>query len=90
MVIPALDERFRISKATAAAQPGAARIAPASAARPDWHNARARLMIDLNARLEALPSDAAREAMIESLLRSVEAGRAVDAHQGDPRTAAPV
>lgn len=83
LVIPALDERFRLERTGAALQEGAARILPAAAARPDWHNARARLMIDLNARLEALPSDAAREAMLESLSRAVAAGRAVDLAQGE-------
>lgn len=82
LVIPALDERFVLTKAGAATQPGVARLAPAVAARPDWHNARARLLIGLNARLDALPSDAAREAMIEDLARSVAATRPVDAGQG--------
>jgi metallo-beta-lactamase family protein len=81
-VIPALDDRFLLTKAGAVAEAGGARILPAAATRPDWHNARARLMLDLNARLEALPSDAAREAMIESLARSVAAGRAIDTGQG--------
>ena len=88
--IPSLDERFRLSKAGAAAQPGGARIAAAAAARPDWHNARARLMIDLNARLESLPSDAAREAMLEGLSRSVHAGGKVDVRQGAVPVPAPV
>ena len=86
VTIPDLDERFVLTKAGATAQPGDARILPSAAARPDWHNARARLILDLNARLEALPSDAAREAMIESLSRSVAAGRA----QSAPRPSAPV
>jgi metallo-beta-lactamase family protein len=82
LLIPGLDERFILSKAGAAPEPGPARILPAAAARPDWHNARARLLLDLNARLEALPSDAAREALLAGLARSVAAGRAVDAGQG--------
>jgi metallo-beta-lactamase family protein len=90
LVVPALDERFILSKAGAAAQLGGARILPASAARPDWHNARARLMIDLNAHLEALPSDAAREAMLERLSRTVTAGRAVDGRQCPARATASV
>ncbi|TAJ71995.1 MAG: MBL fold metallo-hydrolase [Phenylobacterium sp.] len=82
LAIPALDDRYRLTKAAATAQPGEARILADAAARPDWHNARARLIIDLNARLEALPSDAAREAMIEELARSVAVGGAIDAGQG--------
>jgi metallo-beta-lactamase family protein len=90
LMIPALDDRFRLTRSTATAQAGDARILPAAAARPDWHNARARLMIDLNARLDALPSDAAREALIESLSRSVATGRAIDAGQGGARQTAAV
>jgi len=90
LVIPALDERFVLTKAGAAAQPGEARILPSAAARPDWHNARARLMIDLNARLDALPSDAAREALLATLSRSLSASRGLDARQGAARTTAPV
>jgi len=90
LVIPALDDRFRLTKAGAVAEAGGARILPAAATRPDWHNARARLMLDLNARLEALPSDAAREAMIESLARSVATGRAIDTGQGAILAKAPV
>lgn len=90
LLIPGLDDRYRLTKGGAVAEAGGARILPGQAARPDWHNARARLMIDLNARLEALPSDAAREAMLESLSRAVAAGRAIDVGQGGDRTAASV
>lgn len=83
LAIPALDERYRLTRAGAAVQPGGARILPNAASRPDWHNARSKLVIDLNARLEALPSDAAREAMIESLARSLAAGPALDTGQGE-------
>ncbi|OHB27583.1 MAG: MBL fold metallo-hydrolase [Phenylobacterium sp. RIFCSPHIGHO2_01_FULL_69_31] len=82
LAIPALDERFRLTKAGATAVAGKARILPAAAARPDWHNARARLLLDLNARLDALPDDAAREAMLAALARSVAAGAPVDVGQG--------
>src|SRR3989344_3620494 len=82
LAIPALDERFRLTKGGAPAAAGKARILPAAAARPDWHNARARLLLDLNARLDALPDDAAREAMLAALARSVAAGAPVDVGQG--------
>lgn len=89
LAIPALDERFRLTKAGATAVAGKARILPAAAARPDWHNARARLMLDLNARLDALPDDASREAMLAALSRSLAAGAPVDVGQGgDPASAA--
>jgi len=90
LAIPALDERFRLGRGSAAAQAGEARIRPGAAARPDWHNARARLMLDLNARLEALPSDAAREALLAALAQSVSAGSAVDLAQGAPAAPASV
>ncbi len=82
LVIPGLDERFILSKSGAAAEPGPARILPTAVSRPDWHNARARLLLDLNARLEALPNDAAREALLAALARSVSESAAVDAGQG--------
>jgi metallo-beta-lactamase family protein len=56
LVIPRLDEQFVLTKGAAAASPGPSRILPTAAARPDWHNARARLLLDLNARLDALPT----------------------------------
>ncbi|WP_421937509.1 MBL fold metallo-hydrolase RNA specificity domain-containing protein [Phenylobacterium sp.] len=87
LVIPDLDERFILSKAGAAPSPGPARILPSAASRPDWHNARAQLMLDLNARLDALPSDAAREALLEGLARAVAR---VDVGQSAERPTAPV
>ena len=82
LVTPALDDSFRLTKAAAAPQSAAqARLAPGLAARPDWHNARSRLILDLNARLDALPSDEAREALLESLARAVAAATEVDAGQ---------
>lgn len=82
LVIPALDERFMLSGTAAAPEPGPARILAGAASRPDWHNARARLLLDLNARLEAMPSDAAREALLESLSRAVSPVETVDVGQG--------
>lgn len=73
LVIPALDGRFVLTRGGAAPEPGPARILPAAAARPDWHNARSRLLLDINARLEALPDDAAREATLAALVRALDA-----------------
>jgi len=78
LVIPAIDDGFLLTKAGATAESGPARILPAAAARPDWHNARARLMLDINTRLDALPTDAAREALIEALSRSMAGPQAND------------
>jgi metallo-beta-lactamase family protein len=45
----------------------ARRIAQAAVARPDWHNARARLLLQLDERLGAAKDDAAREALLAQL-----------------------
>ena len=47
--------------------PSARRIAPDAAARADWHNARAQLLMELNQQLEAAPDDKARERLITQL-----------------------
>lgn len=67
LVAPTLDERFLLAGATATAQAGTPRLAPGAAARPDWHNDRARLLLDLESRLKAAPDDAAREALLARL-----------------------
>lgn len=85
---PALDDRYRLGRATAAVSPGAIRIPPQAAARPDWHNARARLLLDLNARLEALPDDAAREALIAAFAASLKKEARLDQDQGHGRAVA--
>jgi metallo-beta-lactamase family protein len=84
MKIPALDQAFRLDRRGAApsGEASPARLAAGSGARPDWHNARARLLLDLNTRLEALPDDAAREAMIANLTHSVDGAAPVDLAQG--------
>jgi len=90
VTIPRLDERYILSQAGAAPEAGPARIVPSAATRPDWHNARARLLLDLNARLEALPSDAAREALLASLAGSLSRQAEVDADQGGGAPRVPV
>src|SRR5690606_17275880 len=54
LVIPALDDRFAMDRLTATAQASAPRLRPGVAASLDWHNARSRLLLDLNAKLDAL------------------------------------
>ncbi|MBI1407440.1 MAG: MBL fold metallo-hydrolase [Caulobacter sp.] len=82
--IPALDDRFRLRRAGAETQPGGtARLSPDAAARLDWHNARARLLLTLNAALEDAPDDAAREALIHRLLENLENGPPIDRDQGE-------
>jgi metallo-beta-lactamase family protein len=90
LVVPALDDSYRLTRSAADPQEGHPRILPAAATRPDWHNARAELIIDLNARLEALPSDAAREALIRDFSRALARSPGLDAGQSVARSAAPV
>jgi metallo-beta-lactamase family protein len=79
VVVPEIDETFAIGRRRAEARAGGrARLAPHTATRLDWHNARAGLLIALNEALEAQPDDAAREAMIARL----RAALAVDQDQG--------
>jgi len=60
-----------------------ARLPPAAASRPDWHNARSRLILDLGAKLDALPDDASREALLKSLSQALEVRSALlDTDQG--------
>jgi Cft2 family RNA processing exonuclease len=40
----------------------------------DWHNERARLLLDLDARLDAAGHDVARSAVLHRLRRTLEAG----------------
>jgi metallo-beta-lactamase family protein len=75
---PVLDSRYLLTPSAAAAEVSEARMAPEAVARPDWHNVRSALILDLNARLDALPDDAAREALLQRLARDLSA---VDAHQ---------
>ncbi len=78
IVVPELDERFTLELA---APPGRARPAPRIPhhlvrAREDWHNAYARLLLDLGQRLQALPSDRGRLALLERLRAVLEDRRA--------------
>lgn len=82
LAIPSLDERFVLLRAQAAeASDGEPRISPAAVARPDWHNARAALLLDLDARLEAAGSEDARRALIQNLRAALDAPGPVDGGQ---------
>jgi metallo-beta-lactamase family protein len=67
LTTPALDSRYRLTGTGALSEPGKARLPPGRATQPDWHNVRARLVLELNQRLESLPSDAEREALMARL-----------------------
>jgi metallo-beta-lactamase family protein len=70
--IPALDQGFMLSGGQAVAEPTSRRLPAEAAARADWHNARARLLMNLNDRLEDAGDDAAREALIARLAAVLE------------------
>ncbi|HVK41278.1 MAG TPA: MBL fold metallo-hydrolase [Phenylobacterium sp.] len=79
LAIPALDERFLLPPARSASEAGGEpRIAPASVARPDWHNARAAFLLDLDASLEAAGGEEARRALIASLRAAMAGGQVQD------------
>jgi metallo-beta-lactamase family protein len=66
--VPTMDEGFVLAREGATAKGrGSRRIAPDAAARADWHNARAQLLMELNQRLEGAPDDKAREQLITQL-----------------------
>lgn len=69
--IPRLDSRYRLSDERAEALADNPRLSPEAAARADWHNARSRLLLDLNETLQRLPTDADREALIDTLSASL-------------------
>jgi hypothetical protein len=67
IIIPQVDQAYRLTPAGAEAGPAPTpRIAAGLAAVPDWHNARAQLILDLNDRLEGLPPGA-RESLIRRI-----------------------
>jgi metallo-beta-lactamase family protein len=77
IAVPALDTRYVIGPTAAVEQASAARLDPQAAARPDWHNARARLLLDLDAQLDAAASDAERAQLVARLQRLLR-GAAAD------------
>lgn len=74
VIVPELDQIFELEAAIAEAVADAPhRIAPAAAARADWHNARVQMLATLNDRLEAASNDAERERIIENVMRTLQA-----------------
>lgn len=67
---PEIDQAFRLADGACEPSTETQPRAPAGAAtRLDWHNARARLLLELDEALEAEPDDEARLTMLETLLR---------------------
>jgi metallo-beta-lactamase family protein len=71
--IPQLDDRFDLMAGTIQAPPER-RLPPDAVDTPDWHNRYAALSLDLRRRLEALPDDTAREALLAQIRRALHAG----------------
>lgn len=68
ITIPRLDQAFRLTPTGIVPLDGdQARLAPGAASRPDWHNARADLLETLNERLQGLPTNAERDALLARL-----------------------
>lgn len=72
IIVPALDDSFAVTRSSAEQGAASPRIPAAAAARADWHNARAALLMRLSDRLDGAPNDAAREALIAQLARALE------------------
>lgn len=49
----------------------AARLAPGQATQLDWHNQRAAFLVALNERLQALPADADRSRLLDTLKAAI-------------------
>lgn len=73
IVAPSIDDRFELAVSKAPerqAQPK--RISEAAAtATADWHNAYARLLLDMGEKLKSMDDDAAREALLAELGRTL-------------------
>jgi metallo-beta-lactamase family protein len=87
--IPAIESSYRLRPTIATpGQKGADRLPVGSAATLDWHNRRARLLIELDDRLEHAGSDAAREAILAKVAAGLgQDGPATDPPQGARRRA---
>lgn len=76
IIRPVLDEGFRLAKGMAperlAGRP-ARRINPEDVGQPDWHNARAALLLGIEEAIEKA-DDSSRAALIERLRRAVASG----------------
>lgn len=74
ILMPELDQGYDlVLGAGPVAHPAAARLAPAqAAAREDWHNAHARLRLEIAEALRRQPDDAAREQLIARLRTHLE------------------
>jgi len=73
IITPALDQSFLLDALHARQVARApSRLLPGTAAKLDWHNARADLLARLGEQIEQAPSDAARRKLLEALERLLE------------------
>ncbi|MCC7426832.1 MAG: MBL fold metallo-hydrolase [Alphaproteobacteria bacterium] len=74
LVLPALDTTYLLPDTGPAQLRAATARLPVDAVTPtDWHNDRSALLLDLNRRLDALPDDAARRALLRRLRATLAA-----------------
>ena len=75
--MPMLDERYELPRAAAPARQEAPRRRsdPAMAGRPDWHNARAALLLGIEDALDRTSDPAARDRLMAALRGALETHR---------------
>ena len=87
IVLPDLDECFRLSPAATERETAAPRLKAGAATRLDWHNARSQLLLGLDEALEAAPDDEARSALLGRLAETMRTASArVSGGQAPVRT----
>ncbi len=77
VLTPALDDAFLLPKAAAPLRRDSPRRRsdPAAAGRPDWHNARAALLLGIEDAIERAPDAASRERLMAALRNALETQR---------------
>ena len=77
MLMPVLDERFLLPKAAKPVRQDAPRRRsdPALAGRPDWHNARAALLLGIEDAIDRASDPASRDRLIAALRTALESNR---------------
>jgi metallo-beta-lactamase family protein len=68
--LPQLDDSFDLMAATIHA-PKERRLPPEVVGKLDWHNSYAALVLDLRQRLDALPDDKARAALLAQIQKTL-------------------
>jgi len=71
---PEIDDSYRLTGSACETSEAAKRLAPGAAVDLDWHNARSRLLLDLDEALEAADDDRARAAILARLQTGLKPG----------------